>query len=417
PLIDRLLAKGVHIPVPYSVEIGPDIDLDRISGEDVTIHAGCRISGGKTLIMPGVSLGAEAPATVHDCQLGRGVSLKGGFFADTCFLDGAAMGSGAHVREACLLEEKARGAHTVGLKHTILLPFVKLGSLINFCDCLMAGGTDEKNHSEVGSSYIHFNFTPNQDKATASLIGDVPRGVMLDQPPIFLGGQGGLAGPVRINYGVVVAAGAIVRKDLLKGNIILLGSPALSRKLPFHRGLYTQLRRIIDLNFVYLANLLALRRWYLDVRSRFAGPNPMGAELLKGAVDKLDRAVSERLKRLGQVAERMPRSMELLREISSGPSLDKAVGRKKEFQSRWPDISAHFEGCMDRVGDPSQRDRFFSMVEHAILENGPDYLSAIRGLDRRQSEAGTAWLQGLVDEITGQAWELLPSFAEKRPGP
>ncbi|MBW1789463.1 MAG: protein GlmU, partial [Deltaproteobacteria bacterium] len=37
PLIDRLLAKGVHIPVPYSVEIGPDIDLDRISGEDVTI--------------------------------------------------------------------------------------------------------------------------------------------------------------------------------------------------------------------------------------------------------------------------------------------------------------------------------------------------------------------------------------------
>jgi UDP-N-acetylglucosamine/UDP-N-acetylgalactosamine diphosphorylase len=86
------------------------------------------------------------------------------------------MGLGGHVREACLLEEQANGAHCVGLKHTILFPFVTLGSLINFCDCLMAGGTSRKDHSEVGSSYIHFNFTPEGDKTTASLIGDVPRG-------------------------------------------------------------------------------------------------------------------------------------------------------------------------------------------------------------------------------------------------
>jgi UDP-N-acetylglucosamine/UDP-N-acetylgalactosamine diphosphorylase len=52
------------------------------------------------------------------------------------------------------------------LKQTILFPFVTLGSLINFCDIFMSGGSDRKNHSEVGSSYIHFNYTPNQDKAT-----------------------------------------------------------------------------------------------------------------------------------------------------------------------------------------------------------------------------------------------------------
>jgi len=84
----------------------------------------------------------------------------------------------AEVREGCLLEEEANGAHTVGLKQTILFPFVTLGSIVNFCDILMAGGTDRRNHSEVGSSYIHFNYTPNQDKATASLIGDVAYGVM-----------------------------------------------------------------------------------------------------------------------------------------------------------------------------------------------------------------------------------------------
>jgi UDP-N-acetylglucosamine/UDP-N-acetylgalactosamine diphosphorylase len=90
------------------------------------------------------------------------------------------------------LEEEASGAHAVGLKQTIFLPFVTAGSLINFCDALIAGGTSRKDHSEIGSSYIHFNYTPHQDKATPSLIGDVPHGVMLDQPAIFLGGQGGL---------------------------------------------------------------------------------------------------------------------------------------------------------------------------------------------------------------------------------
>jgi bifunctional UDP-N-acetylglucosamine pyrophosphorylase/glucosamine-1-phosphate N-acetyltransferase len=95
------------------------------------------------------------------------------------------------VRAGTIFEEQASIAHTVGLKQTILFPFVTLGSLINFCDCFMAGGTSRENHSEVGSSYIHFNYTPNQDKATASLIGDVPHGVMLNQNPIFLGGQGG----------------------------------------------------------------------------------------------------------------------------------------------------------------------------------------------------------------------------------
>jgi hypothetical protein len=43
---------------------------------------------------------------------------------------------------------------------------------------------NRKDHSEVGSSYIHFNYTPNQDKASASLLGDVPRGVMLREPPM-----------------------------------------------------------------------------------------------------------------------------------------------------------------------------------------------------------------------------------------
>ena len=204
-IIAGLLEKGVHIPVPQSVQIGEEVSVDRISGDRVTLYPGCRIYGSSTLILPGAGLGYESPVTVENCQIGPMVQLKGGFFSQSVFLKGAEMGSGAQVREGVILEEAARAAHTVGLKQTILFPFVTLGSLINFCDCLMAGGTDRKNHSEVGSSYIHFNYTPNQDKATPSLLGDVPRGVMLNQPPIFLGGQGGVVGPCRLDFGTALS--------------------------------------------------------------------------------------------------------------------------------------------------------------------------------------------------------------------
>jgi bifunctional UDP-N-acetylglucosamine pyrophosphorylase/glucosamine-1-phosphate N-acetyltransferase len=99
-------------------------------------------------------------------------------------------------------------------------PFATLGSLINFCDCLLAGGTSRKDHSEVGSSYIHFNFTATGDKVTPSLFGDVPRGVMLNQPPIFLGGQGGSVGPIRVGFGNVVSAGTVLRKDVHKEGVV-----------------------------------------------------------------------------------------------------------------------------------------------------------------------------------------------------
>ena len=216
--IEQLIEKGVRIPNPQSVEIGDEVLVDRIAGQSVTIFSGSRIRGQNTFISKGVKIGQEGPATIENCYLGPDVALMGGYFQESVFLEGAHCGLGAHVRQGTILEEQAGIAHTVGLKQTILFPYVTLGSLINFCDCLMAGGTSRQNHSEVGSSYIHFNYTPYQDKATPSLIGDVPRGVMLKQPPVFLGGQGGLVGPCRLAFGTVVAAGTICRKDQLEEN-------------------------------------------------------------------------------------------------------------------------------------------------------------------------------------------------------
>jgi UDP-N-acetylglucosamine/UDP-N-acetylgalactosamine diphosphorylase len=271
----------------------------------------------------------------------------------------------------------------------------------------MAGGTDEKNHSEVGSSYIHFNYTPNQDKATASLIGDVARGVMLNQSPIFLGGQGGMVGPVMIEYGNVVAAGTIVRKDLLKQDSMLLGHQAIARSMPFKMGLYSNVNRIIKLNTIYIANLIALRRWYLDVRSIFMQDKDMGTALYNGALEKLDMALTERIKRLGAVAAKMPESIEILggKDVSG-----KVIEKKKEFINKWDDMKQGFSHSLDYEGKVSLREQFLEAVEESVKLKGKDYITSIKGLGDKESSIGVSWMQGIVDEICGKTWELLPGL-------
>ncbi len=108
--IEKLLEKGVKIPNPHSVEIGDDVDIERISGNGVVIYSGCKIYGKSTLILHGVKLGYEGTVTVEDCYIGPEVELKNGFFRKAVFLKKSSMGAGAHVREGTILEEEASGA-------------------------------------------------------------------------------------------------------------------------------------------------------------------------------------------------------------------------------------------------------------------------------------------------------------------
>jgi len=385
--VERLIKKGVKIPNPAAVEIGPEVDIEQISGDGVTIFAGCKLFGAETLILPGVKLGYEGPATVDDCQIGVDVELKGGYFNRAVFLDKTKCGLGSHVREATILEEAASIAHTVALKHTILLPFVTLGSLINFCDCLMAGGTSRKNHSEVGSSYIHFNFTPSQDKATPSLIGDVPRGVMLNQKPVFLGGQGGMVGPCRLGFGVTVAAGTIIRKDEPRSDRLIFGGAAKGGNAPYQPGKLHLGPKILLNNINYIANLVALGHWYQQVRRLFECPR-FPAALLNGLSAKVSLAIAERINRLAAVCDR-------------------------QQLTGWPELKGFLAGLPCDPEEAESRDGFLESVQKAIAAGGKDYIAVIQSLDPADSIAGTSWLQGVVDHIVNRARRMMPALAAK----
>ena len=408
--VSRLIDKGVTIPNPSSVDIGEEVDLDRISGEGVIFYSGCKIYGGKTLIMAGTKLGHEAPVSIKDCQIGPEVELKGGFFRDSVFLEKANMGSGAQVREACIFEEEANGAHTVGLKHTILFPFVTLGSLINFCDCLMAGGTSRKNHSEVGSSYIHFNYTPNQDKATPSLIGDVPRGVMLDQNPVFLGGQGGLVGPARLGFGTIIAAGCVFRGDSPKDNRLIIAHALEGKKSDFYPGVYWNIKRRVINNIQYYANLIALRHWYRNIRSQFLTRSPLGKELYKGAMGKLDLALEERIKRFKALVWKLPRSAEIYQGIMKKKASQELLVQKKELYHNWQHIEKIFYHFRDIELDVQEKNAFMEQVVKESEQKDYDYLKVIQELDNKWKTMGTKWLDSLVGEINKKILEKIPSF-------
>ena len=390
--IAQLLAKGVQIPNPLTIHIGPEVSLDRISGKGVQIYPGCRIYGSKTVISANCKLGREAPVTLEDCALGPAVELKGGFFSRSVFLEGANMGMGAQVREGSIMEEEANAAHSVGLKQTILFPFVTLGSLINFCDCLMAGGTSRKNHSEVGSSYIHFNYTPNQDKATASLIGDVPRGVMLNQPPIFLGGQGGMVGPLRLGYGIIVAAGTILRQDHLQEGQLISEAPATSRAEAFVPAAYPRLKRLLENNVHYLANLAALEAWYREVRKDYFAAQELGSLVYAGAIEQLAAAKAERLQRLQAVAE-------AVRETGAEKRLPQRQEQRQAFSRAVRSLEEGFFNAEIRsdAADKAQ-EAFLSAFKKTAGDDRGKYLEAIRSLPPAVSSLGVAWLESIVSD-------------------
>jgi bifunctional UDP-N-acetylglucosamine pyrophosphorylase / glucosamine-1-phosphate N-acetyltransferase len=397
-IVKALIKKGVKIPNPESIYISEDVNPDRISGENVTIHTGSKIIGEKSLIMKGSQIGYEAPVTLENTLLGENTKLKGGFFKGAVFSGDNSIGSGAHVREGTIFEEQSNAAHTVGLKQTILFPFVTLGSLINFCDCFMAGGTSRKDHSEVGSSFVHFNYTPNQDKATPSMMGNVHQGVMLKSKPIFLGGQGGLVGPVRISYGCITAAGSIIRKNELKNDRILLGGAFKDISFPRQFYVYKNITHIFNNNIYYIAELISLKAWYKYVRPLFVYDN-FSASLIKGMQDNLDLCIKERIDRLKNFCEKLKKSREIIFSKTKDKNL-KSILIHDKATDRFKIADEIFKTHCEKNDLNIEGEKFIQIITKKLTQK--IYINFIQSLAPDENKKGSQWLLNIQEKIINQ---------------
>ena len=307
--IRTLADKGVIIIDPRQTYISSEVSLDRIY-KGSTLFPGTRLTGERTLIGSSAQIGTEGPAVLHDSIIGANAEVASGFLSEATLLPKAKAGANAHFRVGTLLEEEASTAHAVGLKQSILMYGVTLGSLINFCDILISGGRSRVEHTEVGSGFIHFNFTPwgkKGDKATPSLVGTVTEGVFLDRERIFLGGMSGIVGPISVGFGAMTVAGQVVRESVADATMYSESGRRVDRNWSPSEAKMSEkrLNDIRDRNIAFIAQLYALGNWYSQVRLKRSGlQNDLELSLvLTGAVETVQLCMRERVSRYNSFAE------------------------------------------------------------------------------------------------------------------
>jgi UDP-N-acetylglucosamine/UDP-N-acetylgalactosamine diphosphorylase len=297
--------RGVTIVDRRQTYLDRAVNADRICPGAV-LYPGTRLVGARTFIGPGAKIGTEGPTALENTVVGENAEIASGFLSEAVLLRDTRVGSNAHIRAGTLLEEEASTAHAVGLKHTILMSFVTMGSLINFCDALLSGGTSRRDHTEVGSGFIHFNFTPrgeSGDKATPSLIGDAVHGAFLRQPRIFLGGMSAIVGPQKVGFGSVTIAGQVLRSEVAAGRMFGDVPRKIDKEV---QDLVMSPRRVISLNLEYIGQLFALRAWYREVRLVRIPPGPECNHVrvvTAAAAEVLSICIEERIARLRHFLE------------------------------------------------------------------------------------------------------------------
>jgi hypothetical protein len=224
---------------------------------------------------------------------------------------------------------------------------------------------------------------------------------MLDREPIFLGGQGGLVGPVRIAYGTVIPAGIICRQDILQENgLYAPPPPAASAAAPraFRVGAYRAIQRIVANNLVYIGNIQALKLWYQLVRKTRMASDPFSEACHLGALKQIDRVLKERIQRLKDLAAKMQRSIEYATSDSSLAIAPGLLAQQQLLASRWPQIEAKLCQGPDPTVGARERDRFLAAWDGIDLATS--HLDAIGSLPADAKTAGTAWLNAVVDSVS-----------------
>jgi len=422
--LQALRQRGVRVPAPEQVAIARDVPLEAIAA-GAELRPFCRLEGAATRVDVGAVIGEAGPVTLRDTWVGAGarigtlgpVTLLGstagpgtvlgcGVAEQAVFLGKEGpdpdftTGYGFRVRKGSLYEEDASSAQHTDTKMTILLPWVTLGSSLNFCDVLVAGGTGPGlgAFSEIGSGVIHFNFTPRGDKATGSVLGDVQRGVFLREARLFVGGNASLIGPLEAAFGTVCAAGGRYERALAAGLNHPSDAPApeagTGAMAGFDPDVYGSIRRVFESQVRLIGQLAALDAWYAHVRAHLAAGDADRTALYARGREMVQLNLRERIQHLGLFARRMKGSAELLERSAPG---DPRIAQQRALLMHWPRIQAHL-GTWERLAAPPPPD-FPAALDASAAEHGPVYTRVIRGLSEPAVQAGQIWLAGVAAAV------------------
>jgi UDP-N-acetylglucosamine/UDP-N-acetylgalactosamine diphosphorylase len=217
---------------------------------------------------------------------------------------------------------------------------------------------------------------------------------MLNQPAIFLGGQGGVVGPARVGYGTVVAAGSVVRDDVPEDRKLVFARTHPGGVKDFVAHAYKNLSRLVGNNVIYLANLVALEQWYRHIRQPFFRQQEFGELIFAGALEKLAMAKTERLNRLKALVEKVPEGNAARRNLRE--NIDR--------------VCALFETEPQDNAILAARDQFCAGLHESSGGAAQDYIRAIQALPPAVAQRGTSWLQQIIDLVCSRAAAMLSSL-------
>jgi len=420
--LQRLAERGVHLPRIDQVAIRRDVPLERLA-PGARLHPFCRLTGAATRVDAGAELGAGGPVTLdnswvgvgtaigtlgpvtlRDAACGPGTVLGCGVAEEAVFLGKESQdtpftaGYGFRVRKGTLYEEDASSAQHTDTKMTLLFPWVTLGSSLNWCDVLVAGGVGSGlgEFSEIGSGAIHFNFTPRGDKATATLLGNVVDGLFLDQPRLFIGGNTSLIGPLRADFGAVTLAGGRFSRRLRAGlntaepdkeESHRAGAAQPTAAQDYELDLYGSIKRIFDTQVAFVGELAALDAWYAHVRARVAQGHPDRAALYERGRAIVRLNLDERIAQLAGLARRMEISARNLAQRRPG---DPRVVQHEALLRRWPEIDRHLRRSSAVESEPPGQ--FLRALERSLEAGVERYTAVMRRLAPEGRAAGRDWL-------------------------
>lgn len=301
--LQQLIAKGVDIPAPESVVVGEEVNLDNVEA-GVTVGPGTKILGAGTMIGAGTEI--QGAAVIKDSMIGRNCGLAAGEYADAVLLDSCSTVGWARVRGHSAWEEESNCAHNCDTKTTVLGYKVTLGSLINFCNVMMLGGTSPSLEvgAEVGSGTINFNFLPFGPTVGAlikpsTVVGSMESPFLVcDAAPTryaFIGGHTSIIAPVIIGLGSVVAAKSRVNPGIYGEDNLISGG---NIEEPMVRDV-AKVRVLKDMTPKYailvrqMATAVAFRKW-CDLRIAWATRNGLDAfavRLIEGFTGKVDKYI------------------------------------------------------------------------------------------------------------------------------
>ena len=391
--IAHLAARGVDVWGPERVYIGADVLLENIEPGASLVNA--TVSGSRTLIGRGSRIGVSGHARVEDCQVGRDVELGAGSYQNATLLDSVRVRGFAEIREGTLLEEHVDVAHSVAFKNTVLTATVVTGSLINFCDIFMSGGTSRDDHSEVGSGAIHFNFDPRGDK-WSSMLGDAT-GVLLRSAPVFVGGNSGLVSPVSVGFGAVVAAGSIVRHDVGPGCVHVEAARSQEGQL-FDRERYALLGRKFVQTARIVGTLHALDAWYEYVRLPFADDDQK--PLYEAARRQIMRHIAERASRLQRIVGKLDRSLAKWEQAPRETGA-RFIAEHRLLMENQENIA---KALIEFDSPPPPEQAVGAYQKHEATD---DYVSRVRGVDGAAAAAFAEWLNTVAAQSVDKMQKLV----------